>query len=543
MHTIGINDIPESLLLLMFQQLEVKDIVSCSSVCSRWNRISQDQLLWRKLFVNDFTKKKSHSAGDNNSLVLAANAESWRNEYKRLYHNYPCHKHKTLYKSQNDQNKMLCQSEVTYFEFSHDGMELSACTTDNLLLRWRKDNAGSLKFLEEVDIGNNYNLEVSNIHYSPTKAKMLVTGFNYIYENTETMVFSTADISLIFLGKLSFQSTIMTARWLTDEFFIVAEDNKTERDFYRSSDDSTVYSLTSCRSWKESSRVAPLGNTKKINTFLKYLGAYYRECMNGNELVVYFKRPNLQTDKVDELQEDQAQSTSDILRSTEDSTKETNALFVQSSQPWAVFAFGKTDKFAHKLGFHHLTSERLKKDIVSAKPDYELDMKGEIAGMSVSPDQDILYVHVYGIFDAKTQELRLKQNSVKTDEDYHVIKKINLRSLQEISTLSYYKDMSEVYKASLLLPPLFPHYLGESKNYLAVNAEDYNVYVWDRNYGVLLTKIQFDKNESWCVHFAAFDPNNEEILLVANTRGLSIWHSNNLSKNIKCQKNENETWV
>lgn len=285
-------------------------------------------------------------------------------------------------------------------------------------------------------------------------------------------------------------------------------------------------------SWKESSRVAPLGNTKKINKFLKYLGAYYRECMNGNELVICFKRQYLQADGTIDPKEGPEQSTSDISSSREDSNEQTNVLLAQSIQPWAVFAFGKTDKCVHKIGFHQLTRERLKNDAVSTEPDYELDMKGEIVGMSVSPDQGILYVHVYGIFDVETQELRLKENHAKTNEDYHVIKKISLHKLQEISCLSYYKDMSEVYKAALSLPPLIPNYLGVSKNYIVTNAEDYNVYVWDRNYGVLLTKIKFDKNDSWCVHYAAFDPTNEEIVLVADTRGLSIWHSKNLHQEI-----------
>lgn len=53
--------IPEDILVRIFRSIPVKDILSCSEACKRWNFISQDTLLWKYKFQTDFKLKKNIS--------------------------------------------------------------------------------------------------------------------------------------------------------------------------------------------------------------------------------------------------------------------------------------------------------------------------------------------------------------------------------------------------------------------------------------------------------------------------------------------------
>lgn len=48
------NLIPEPVLLNILFYLKPLDILSAGLCCRRWNKISQDDFLWRKIFQRDF---------------------------------------------------------------------------------------------------------------------------------------------------------------------------------------------------------------------------------------------------------------------------------------------------------------------------------------------------------------------------------------------------------------------------------------------------------------------------------------------------------
>ena len=157
-------------------------------------------------------------------------------------------------------------------------------------------------------------------------------------------------------------------------------------------------------------------------------------------------------------------------------------------------------------------------------------MKGQIIGLSVTPDQESLFVLVVGSFDVSKQELRPKFDDEITSDEYYVIKKIDLNTFQDIGIYSFYKTSNNRQQAALVLPPTFPNFLGISNNYLATTSEDNNLYVWDKNYGILLTNIKLKMREHlWQANFVEFDPGNEEALFVADANGLSISYSRSLS--------------
>lgn len=53
------NYIPEPILLNILAQLPVRDILNASECCRRWNDISKDDYLWKKVFQRDFKIDKT----------------------------------------------------------------------------------------------------------------------------------------------------------------------------------------------------------------------------------------------------------------------------------------------------------------------------------------------------------------------------------------------------------------------------------------------------------------------------------------------------
>lgn len=48
------EDFPDSLLLQIFDYLQLKDVISVSQVCRIFNRVADDEILWRRLFHRHF---------------------------------------------------------------------------------------------------------------------------------------------------------------------------------------------------------------------------------------------------------------------------------------------------------------------------------------------------------------------------------------------------------------------------------------------------------------------------------------------------------
>ena len=116
----GWGTLSDPLLVMIFKNLEVNDILSCSNVCTNWNSICQDNLLWKYLFRRDYgkQKRKRYKRG-NEGFALKPGAHSWKEEYIRLKDSFPCVPKQTL-KGHTD--------EVLHVAFSHDGSEIASCS-------------------------------------------------------------------------------------------------------------------------------------------------------------------------------------------------------------------------------------------------------------------------------------------------------------------------------------------------------------------------------------------------------------------------------
>lgn len=68
---------PENILVRIFKYLSVKDILTCSEVCKRWNFVSADSLLWKYKFTHDFKIDKSIPRKPGESPSVTSSVANW----------------------------------------------------------------------------------------------------------------------------------------------------------------------------------------------------------------------------------------------------------------------------------------------------------------------------------------------------------------------------------------------------------------------------------------------------------------------------------
>ena len=123
--------LPDPLLVMIFKKLNLTEVLSCSQVCTNWNTICQDNLLWKHLFKRDFGKRKRKRYKRNEEFKLKPGSFIWKEEYIRLTDQFPCVRKQTL-TGHTD--------EVLHVAFSHDGSEIASCSKVNLIICFRPTN-------------------------------------------------------------------------------------------------------------------------------------------------------------------------------------------------------------------------------------------------------------------------------------------------------------------------------------------------------------------------------------------------------------------
>lgn len=121
--------IPEPVLLKVLYYLKPKDVLNAGVTCKRWWMISQDDLLWRKMFLRDFKVEAN--------IGLKPGAESWSSEYKRLTFNIPLVLTEVLEGHSH---------QVLHVSFSHNGEMFATCSKDGNVIIWNSTYPCSIKY-------------------------------------------------------------------------------------------------------------------------------------------------------------------------------------------------------------------------------------------------------------------------------------------------------------------------------------------------------------------------------------------------------------
>ena len=124
------NILQDPLLLKVFKELSKNDVLTCREVCLNWNRIAQDDLLWKYLFERDFLCQKSSQKSDRKQSPSIPLNTSWKYEYERLVDRVP-RKNIQVLKGHSD--------EVVHIAYSNDGSEFVSCSKDQSFIVWKKE--------------------------------------------------------------------------------------------------------------------------------------------------------------------------------------------------------------------------------------------------------------------------------------------------------------------------------------------------------------------------------------------------------------------
>ncbi|ROT80973.1 hypothetical protein C7M84_000294 [Penaeus vannamei] len=179
-----------------------------------------------------------------------------------------------------------------------------------------------------------------------------------------------------------------------------------------------------------------------------------------------------------------------------------------------IFTTGSKTYSPHQIGFKRI--KKLDYESVADKfdtIDHLIDLNGHIIGMGLSPDHRYLYVNSRPWQANCVIENPLNPPRIAEGIDLHVI---DLTTLTEVGT------MLRSHKAYTPNDECFFIFLDVSHLYVASGAEDRHGYVWERHYGVCLSRLPHKD----VVNAVAFNPRDPEMLVtVSDDNKIKVWRS------------------
>ncbi|XP_011504253.1 PREDICTED: F-box/WD repeat-containing protein 5 [Ceratosolen solmsi marchali] len=151
---------PDSVLLSIFQYLNPKELLTAGEVCRSWNRVSQDELLWKALFYR--TYKVDSCVG------IMPGKTSWLSEFKRLAYHIPLIATETLREHSH---------QVLHVSFSHNGKMFATCSKDGYILVWNSQYPVSIKYQYDMKVFSWKYTQFSQFNSSDTL--LLVSGVHF----------------------------------------------------------------------------------------------------------------------------------------------------------------------------------------------------------------------------------------------------------------------------------------------------------------------------------------------------------------------------
>ncbi|XP_012272975.1 F-box/WD repeat-containing protein 5 isoform X2 [Orussus abietinus] len=151
---------PDSILLSIFQYLTPKELTTAGEVCRSWNRVSQDDFLWKDLFYR--TYKIDPNVG------IMPGKTSWLEEFKRLTYHMPL---------LETEVRKEHSHQVLHVSFSHNGKMFATCSKDGYILVWDSRYPVGIKYQHDMKAFSWKYTQFSQFNSSDTL--LLVSGVHF----------------------------------------------------------------------------------------------------------------------------------------------------------------------------------------------------------------------------------------------------------------------------------------------------------------------------------------------------------------------------
>ncbi|OXU25372.1 hypothetical protein TSAR_002584 [Trichomalopsis sarcophagae] len=185
---------PDSVLLSIFQYLNPRELLTAGEVCRSWNRVSQDEMLWKALFYRTYKVDASvgimpgesgqchilgfflvERASSKGTSMNAINWDfrlygktSWLGEFKRLAYHIPLLETETLREHSH---------QVLHVSFSHNGKMFATCSKDGYILVWNSQYPVAIKYYHDMKTFSWKYTQFSQFNCSDTL--LLVSGVHF----------------------------------------------------------------------------------------------------------------------------------------------------------------------------------------------------------------------------------------------------------------------------------------------------------------------------------------------------------------------------
>ena len=498
----------DPLLLKIFRELSINDVLTCSEVCFNWNRVSQDDLLWKYLFQRDFFRQESINKIDRNEKFSTPLESSWKSEYERIIDRNPRKRIQILHGHKD---------EVVHVAFSNDGMEFVSCSKDQSFIVWKKkteDLCTKFECHHQQDMAVYNWLQTYSSQYSPSDTKLLVSGVSN-EGGGEIAIFLKGNNRYSLTHRVRNDPFDLMGCWTSDSTFISGSI------VWNENNNSFMASIWICSISTTSSIIEDESYVDLIDPIpedIDFQGNEDDDSSNNidkEELFRYRASGSTNSPHFIQFYSNQNQIRNMVQRDlTDTQTNNENNNCLSVEDPCLIFVCGDKTYVGHQIGFQKLLKESNEK---YSKPLKILEMDGQIVGMKISPHDDYVYVNVRPWESDASPDLsdapRIGQNIE--------VRKINIKTME----IEEGKENNFTgHNGFTPMDGAFYMYIDVSKNFLASGSEDSFGYIWEANYGVLLEKLG---GHSKCVNCVVFDPIDEETCVTgSDDHTLQVFTSN-----------------
>jgi len=472
----GWDQLPEPLLVAIFNQLTAAEALACGQVCSHWLTASRDGPLWKRLLCRDFALKFP-------SPSLREDAVSWLDEYKRLVDDTPSVLATVLHGHTD---------EVLHVAFSNGGDQFVTCSKDSRVLFW-----GILGSKHEVQLKATVDMkkEQNWIHtwggrFNKTDTLLLVAG---VLDQIAGMVSVLDTSNYTILWSVENSPYDVMGAWVPrspnadqdDETWLSGDMIDFDFEDEDAEEPCAMVQLNMVRGRD----VQPVQrNILKIRSD-RYDGTNYMRCLL--------------------VSEHKSESSQHFNSQNQQDTKETNGLGPIYT---LVFLCSQSTSVPHQIGFKKFHSYPGLEAQDGTDPDHRIELDGHVVGVALDRSGRYVFANV---------RRWPREGRPAGGEPPPIAQEIEMVVI-DINTFEVLPQIFCGHKGFTDSTGAFYIYLDTSPLLVSSGSEDHKARIWDRHLGCQVASLQHDE----CVNCVAFCPTNPGLLVtVSDDKTIKLWMS------------------